>query len=246
MTRLLTDFRKTALIAAIAMATSAVWSALKLPLIASVNSYSDLIGWIVISAFTLLLDLPLPILLLLLYRTSVTPAISKKARLLVTLLIVVPAARLSFAAWDVWHTGIQPPPKHFALPAGIVSAFYLSPAGQLISDFISLVSRAAFILFLVALARQLSIPSNTDAVAMGRVRKAALIAVLAGAASIFLTFVSYLVYAHAARAYLHKEADILPTLRNLLFAVPALIARWIIYAGVRANSQTSGTQLLHT
>jgi len=212
---MLKDLRKTALIAGIAMALSALWT-------------------------------PLPILLLLLYRTRVTPAISKNLRLLAKLLIVIRAASLSFAVWDVWHTGIQPLPKYSVLPASLASSFYVGPPGQWISDVVSLVSRVAFLLFFIALARQAPIASNTDPVAMRRVRKAALAAVIAGALFMVLDYVSYQVYAHALRTYGHKEASILPTLRQLLFALPALIAPWIIYTGVRANSQTPGSQLLHT
>src|SRR5580692_1647392 len=128
MIRLLTDFRKTALIAGIAIAVSALCGFFRQLLIGPHNSTSELVTITAFNLIFVLLELPLPVLLVLLYRTGTRPALSRNLRFMVATLVVIRGAAFLFGIRDVWRAGILPVASHAASPAGTQSWFILSPA----------------------------------------------------------------------------------------------------------------------
>jgi hypothetical protein len=239
-TRLLTDFRKTALIAGIAFAVSALWSFFLQVLIGPVTSTSGFVARIALSLVLLLFELPLPVLLVLLYRTGVRTALSRNLRFVAAALAAIRSVAFLFAVRDMWRAGIIPAASHAASPAGSQSWLFLSPASHwwaitlVISNVVSVGSRLAFIFFLVAIACQVAPSQNADRHATRQVRNAALAAIFTGALSVILV-ISFQVYAHAVRTY--GQAGAAATLRSLLFGLPNVIAPWIILASVVRSSR---------
>jgi hypothetical protein len=235
MIRFLTDFRKTALIAGIAIAVSVLWSFFLQVLVGPHGSTSDLVGSIAISLVLLLFELPLPVFLVLLYRTGITPALSRNLRFVAVALVAIRTSAVLFDIGRVWRAGILPVASNAVSPAWSQSWFFLSPANHwwtatlMISNVVNVASRLAFIFFLVAIACQVAPSQNADKRASRQVRNAALVAIFTGALSIILLII-FQVYAHAVRTY--GQAGAAATLRSLLFALPGLIAPLIILVGI--------------
>lgn len=238
---MLKDFRKTALIAGIAMAASALWSFLAQLLIGPHRSTSEFVFSIAFSLFLLLLELPLPVLLVLLYRTDTRPSLSGNLRLAAAALAAIRGAFVLFEIRDVWRAGIPPAASRVALSASSQSWYFLATGSHfwtatlVISDAVNLGSRLAFVFFLVALASQAAPARRADGRASRQVRNAALTAIFVRALSMLLALIGYRVYAHAALTYGHAATapSLLPMLRNELFSLPGLIAPMIILAELR-------------
>ena len=227
----LTDFRKTALIAGIAMAVSDLWSFFRQLLILPHRSTSDFVDIIAISLVLLLLELPLPVFLVLLYRMGITPALSRNLRFVAAALVAIRGAAFLFRIRDAWRAGILPDVSRVALRAGS----HLSAATFVISDAASFGSGLAFVFFLVALGCQSGPSQNAGKRASRQVRNAALIAISARALSIIILLISFQVYAHAVRSYGPAGTaapSVFSELRRLLFELPGMIAPMIILAGV--------------
>jgi hypothetical protein len=246
MIRLLTDFRKTALIAGIAIAVSALWSFFRFLLTGPHTSTSDFAGSITVFLVILLLELPLPVFLVLLYRTGIRPELSRNLRFVAAALVAVRCAAILFEVRDQWNAAILPVASHVASPGGTQSWFFLSPASHwwssllVISNVVNFGSRLAFVFFLVALARQNGPSQNADKHASSQVRNAALAAIFVGALSIVALLISFQVLAHAVRTYGAAgmtAPGMLSDLRRLLFALPSLIAPLIILVGVKVSRQ---------
>jgi len=222
---LITDFRKTALIAGIAIAASALWSFFRQLLIGPHGSTSHFV-------LILLLELPLPVFLVLLYRAGTTPVLSRNLKLVAAALAAIRGAAVLFAVRDVLRAVILPIASHAALPAWNPSL--------LISDAAGVVSGLAFLFFLVALARQRGPSRIAGKRASRQVRNAALIAIFARALLIIILLISFQVYTHEVRTYGQAgmaAPSVLSELRSMLFALPGLIAPWIILAGVKVSRQ---------
>ena len=129
MVELITDFRKTALIAGIAIAASALCNFFRQLLIIP-NSTSRLVAITALSLIFLFVELPLPVFLLLLYRTGIRPTLSSNLALMATTLAVFRGAAFLFSIREVWRAGILPDVSRAASLAGSQSRFVLSPASH--------------------------------------------------------------------------------------------------------------------
>ncbi len=226
------------------MAVSDLWSFFRQLLILPHRSTSDFVDIIAISLVLLLLELPLPVFLVLLYRTGITPALSRNLRFVAAALVAIRGAAFLFRIRDAWRAGILPVASHAALTEVRSQSwlwFFLSPASHwwttmlVISRTLNFGSRLAFVFFLVALACQRGPSRNVDKHASRQVRNAALAAIFAQTLSIIILLISFQVFAHAVRTYGPAGTavpGVLSDLRSLLFALPALIAPLIILVGV--------------
>jgi hypothetical protein len=225
---------------------SELWSFFRELLIGPHNSTSELVAITALNLIFVLVELPLPVLLVLLYRTGTRPALSRNLRLMAATLVVIRGAAFLFGIRDVWRAGIPPDVSRVASLAGSQSWFFVSPASHwwtatlLISNVVSFASGLAFIFFLVALACQRGPSQNADKLASRQVRNAALAAIIARAFLIFVLLISFQVYAHAMRIYGPPETaapGVLFDLRRLLFELPGLIAPLIILVSIKSEQR---------
>lgn len=236
------------MIAGIAIAASELFNFFRQLLIIPYNPTSRLAAIVALSLIFLFCELPLPILLVLLYRTGIKPMLSHSLTLMAAAIVVIRGAGFLFRIREVWRGGILPDVSRVASLAGSQSWFILSPTSHwwtavlLISDLVRFGSGLAFVFFLVALARQRGPSQNYDKHASRQVRNAALTAIFARALLIIFLLISFQVYVHAMRTYGPAGTsthDVLFDLRRLLFELPPLIAPMIILAGITTHRNPS-------
>jgi hypothetical protein len=238
---LLNDLRKTALIAGTAMALSSLWSFFDKLLFAAVGPATSSVEMAITAVILLPLDLCLPVFLLVVYRSGISPVVSRNLRNLALGLALIRGARLAVFGWNAWSHGINPASGHINLAGdGFGGWFYQSLTRALISDALELASILAFIPFLVALSRQTGTPEPRPACESRLVRKTALIAAsVRGLVIIGGIGGGIMMYSMQQRGVVHNIARVTSIARNALFALPGLIAPLIVYASIRNGEAAS-------
>jgi hypothetical protein len=226
---MLTDLRKTALIAGVTPAVSALWSSF-VTLMVDFALHRMPQG-LLLATVTLLPGLPLVALLLLLGGTRTVLLLSKRQRYLTMALAVVSFAGTAVSALDWWRHGLNENASRASLRA---ISFWLwfaqSPARLLISDALALVSAVAFALFIVALSRQAGVGQDADGPPLPRIRTAALVATMTGGLFLVLSIASQ----YSLMGRFGNAPNGLSILRTAIFRLPGLIVPWIVYATVRS------------
>jgi hypothetical protein len=230
--KLLNDLRKTALIAGVAMAVAPLWGFGHFLTMAVVRGTISLPSIAAVVFSFLVLDAPLPVFLLMFYRSGITLLVSKPLRNRALVLALIRGLDLAFTGLREWRE--RGGSGHVALPsASRGAAFYESPTGSVVSDAITLFSMLAFLLFLIALSRQVRGGRDFEAGRTRLVKGAALIA--AGSRVLYLVaefMVGMWIYSMQRRGVVHDATSAQVILRTALFALPGLAAPLIIYASI--------------
>jgi len=237
---LLNDLRKMALIAGIAMAVAPLWGFSQFLTMAVVRGTISLPSIAAVVFSFLVLDAPLPVFLLIFYRSGIALLVSKQLRNRTLVLALIRGLNLVFTGLREWRE--RGNSAHIALPAGgRGTAFYESPTGSVVSDAITLFSMLTFLLFLIALSRQVLGGRVFEEGRARLVKGAALIA--AGSRVLYLVaefMVGMWIYSMQRRGVVHNATSAPAMLRTALFALPGLAAPLIVYFSIgRASGGTS-------
>ncbi len=222
---LLNDLRRTALIAGIAMAAAALWGVFSqfLVIVSLRGNFSLLSINLAVFSF-LLLDVPLPVFLLILYRSGITPSVSKQLRNRALVSGFIKGLDIVYSGLHAWRQPRDPG------GVGLSTGSHLS---ALTSEAIGMLSMVAFALFLLALSRQERGGRDFEPRPMRLVKRAALIAAGSRALYLVLEFLATLwVYSMQRRGVVHNVTSAPMMLRAALFALPGLAAPLIVYVSI--------------
>jgi hypothetical protein len=231
--RLLNDLRKTALIAGVAMAVAALWSFFgQFLLMEDVRGTTSVPSIVTIAFSFLLLEAPLPVFLLMFYRSGITPSVSKQLRNRALALALIRGLNLVFVGLDQWRE--RGNPGRVALPSGSHWGWFNeSWIRWAVSGAVTLFSVLAFMLFLIALSRQISGGRDFEWGRARLVKRAALIA--AGSRAMYLVMecaAGMWMYSMQRSGVVHDVTSVPAILRSALFALPGLAAPLIIYVSI--------------
>jgi len=214
------DLGKAALIAAIAMAISDLWSVAVIADAMEGPIADRAMIWLICP---LLASVPLPVFLFILYRTRVSPMLTESLRRTALVLALILVTSLAVFCMGVWRSVHQP----------ASGPFFATPVWHTIFDVAEFSTQAAMIFFLLTLFRPCRRVRESCKDEARLVRKAALIAAIAGA----LALLSYPAFTllFGIRS-LPGGPGAWVTLQNVLFGIPAIAAPLIVYAGVRGQT----------
>ena len=244
---MLTDIKKTALVAAATLALVRLhWVVDQIQILLVVQDFrSAAISF----AGNCLFLLPFPILLLLLYRNDTPLSLSRSLRYLALTTAFVEAIFLALPRLGLLFTEFRLAPDLRSFRAQTLAAqlwgWLQTPwVESLTWDALTLISQMAFILFLVALFRHGQASPLADEPPQTAIRKAALIASLAGTLAVALN-IAELIYAAAKLGTYAGQSTWAPEpsgpfiVRSALLPIPGLcwtVAAWIIYKGLTRAS----------
>ncbi len=234
-----TDLRKAALSAFVAGTVHMICSSLHLVLSTIALGQEPWLAEFTLVP-TVVISLPGLVLLFLLYRTGVKLGISSRLRGLAFVLVFVEGAEAVNSVRIDWIQGLHLHAANRMTDLGLAH-FYQSGGYSGVLDAIEICSILAGVLFLFALSRQTGPPQTENAGKLHLVRKAAMVTLCARSLRLLL-IVLFAVSVYSLRSHgLMRQSSTSPSslLMRIVFALPGLLAAWIVYRSAAPPASTS-------